>query len=159
MKTCRIAIMAKAPVAGLAKTRLAPVLGEAGAAALAARMLAHAVVQAAAADLGPVTVWATPDTSHPAFSQAQRVLAITRLVNLHVGEGSSDPVAQRLAHRVVVADDQHGHGVVLRFFQDRIGKDHADSVAAPCAPHSQALAYTRVGWLPTPGRVRRTPAR
>ena len=46
MTPCRVAIMAKAPVAGLAKTRLAPVLGEAGAAALAARMLAHAVAEA-----------------------------------------------------------------------------------------------------------------
>lgn len=72
MKPCRIAIMAKAPVAGLAKTRLAPALGEAGAAALAERLLAHAVAQAAAAELGAVTLWATPDVSHPAFTQAQR---------------------------------------------------------------------------------------
>ena len=72
MKPCRIAIMAKAPVAGLAKTRLAPALGDAGAAALAERLLAHAVAQAAAAELGAVTLWATPDASHPAFVQAQR---------------------------------------------------------------------------------------
>ena len=72
MKRCRIAILAKAPIAGLAKTRLAPALGEAGAAALAARLLAHAVAQAAAADLGAVTLWATPDASHPAFVQARQ---------------------------------------------------------------------------------------
>lgn len=72
MKPCRIAILAKAPVAGLAKTRLAPALGEAGAAALAARLLAHAVAQAAAADLGAVTLWATPDASHAAFVQARQ---------------------------------------------------------------------------------------
>ena len=72
MKPCRIAIMAKAPVAGLAKTRLAPALGDAGAAALAERLLAHAVAQAAAAELGAVTLWVTPDASHPAFVQAQR---------------------------------------------------------------------------------------
>ena len=72
MNPCRIAIMAKAPVAGLAKTRLAPALGEAGAAALAARLLAHAVAQAVAAELGTVTLWATPNASHPAFTQAQR---------------------------------------------------------------------------------------
>ena len=77
MKPCRIAIMAKAPVAGLAKTRLAPALGAAGAAALARRLLAHAVAQAAAADLGPVMLWATPDASHPAFTQAQRQHGVT----------------------------------------------------------------------------------
>lgn len=41
----RIIIMAKTPLAGYAKTRLIPALGETGAAALAARMLAHSVQQ------------------------------------------------------------------------------------------------------------------
>jgi uncharacterized protein len=62
-----LAILAKAPVAGLAKTRLAPALGLAGAAALAARLLQHAVAQALAARLGPVTLWVTPDRHHPVF--------------------------------------------------------------------------------------------
>ena len=62
-----IAVLAKAPLAGLAKTRLAPALGLDGAAALAEKMLQHAVAQAVAAALGPVTVWATPDPGHPAF--------------------------------------------------------------------------------------------
>lgn len=61
--------MAKAPVAGLAKTRLAPALGAAGAAALAERLLEHAAAQAAAAGLGGVVVWATPDASHPVFGR------------------------------------------------------------------------------------------
>jgi uncharacterized protein len=68
----RIAVMARAPVAGQAKTRLVPALGAAGAAALATRLLAHAVAQAVRAQLGPVTLWATPDASHPAFVQAQQ---------------------------------------------------------------------------------------
>ena len=66
-----IAIFAKAPVPGLAKTRLAPALGAQGAAALAERLLNHAVAQAVAAGLGPVTVWATPDVTHPAFTRLQ----------------------------------------------------------------------------------------
>jgi rSAM/selenodomain-associated transferase 1 len=64
-----IAVFAKAPQPGLAKTRLAPALGAAGAAALAWRLLDHAVAQAVAAGLGPVTVWAAPDASHPAFTR------------------------------------------------------------------------------------------
>ena len=71
MSRCRIALMAKAPLAGLAKTRLAGALGAQGAAALAQRLLQHAVQQAVQAAVGPVTLWATPDTSHPAFLQAQ----------------------------------------------------------------------------------------
>ena len=65
----RIALMAKAPVAGLAKTRLAPALGAEGAAALAAALLRHAVAQASAAAPGRVTLWAAPDTSHPVFAE------------------------------------------------------------------------------------------
>ena len=72
MTRCQLALMAKAPVAGLAKTRLAPALGAAGAAALADRLLAHAVTQAVAAGVGPVTLWAAPDASHPAFLRAQQ---------------------------------------------------------------------------------------
>jgi uncharacterized protein len=66
-----VAVLAKAPVAGLAKTRLAPALGAEGAAALAARLLHHAVTQALAAGLGPVTLWVAPDASHPAFQRWQ----------------------------------------------------------------------------------------
>lgn len=67
-----IAVLARAPVPGHAKTRLVPALGAAGAARLAERMLEHAVDQAVGAAVGPVTVWATPDAAHPAFGAAQR---------------------------------------------------------------------------------------
>lgn len=73
MPALRIAILAKAPLPGLAKTRLAPLLGAAGAAALAERLLRHAVAQAAAAAPGGVTLWAAPDTTHPVFAQLQQV--------------------------------------------------------------------------------------
>lgn len=86
-----IAILAKAPVAGLAKTRLAPALGAQGAATLAARMLDHAVVQAVAAALGPVTVWATPDTTHPAFVRLQQQHGVALAV-----QGGGD-IGQRMA--------------------------------------------------------------
>jgi rSAM/selenodomain-associated transferase 1 len=63
--TTAVVVFAKAPVPGLAKTRLVPALGEAGAAALAERMLRHALAQAVAADIGPVVLCATPDAPHP----------------------------------------------------------------------------------------------
>lgn len=56
-----VIVLAKAPRAGQAKTRLAPALGEAGAARLAQRMLRHAVHQALAARLGPVDLCVWPD--------------------------------------------------------------------------------------------------
>lgn len=76
--------MAKAPVAGLAKTRLIPALGAEGAAALAARMLSLAVSEALAAGVGPVTLCGAPDVSHPAFT----TLAKDPRLTLHPqGEG------------------------------------------------------------------------
>jgi rSAM/selenodomain-associated transferase 1 len=62
-----VAVVAKAPIAGFAKTRLIPVLGADGAALLQARLTERAVATACAAAVGPVTVWAIPDESHPGF--------------------------------------------------------------------------------------------
>jgi rSAM/selenodomain-associated transferase 1 len=67
-----VIVFAKAPLPGLAKTRLAPALGADGAAALAARMLVHTVGQAVAAGLGPVEICAAPDAGHPLFERLAR---------------------------------------------------------------------------------------
>jgi len=62
-----VAVLAKAPVAGFAKTRLIPVLGADGAARLQEQLIKRAVATACDAATGPVTLWVTPDESHPAF--------------------------------------------------------------------------------------------
>jgi rSAM/selenodomain-associated transferase 1 len=66
-ETVAVAILAKAPLPGLAKTRLVPVLGCEGAAALQARFIERTVATARAAAIGPVTLWAAPDCGHPLF--------------------------------------------------------------------------------------------
>ncbi len=71
-----IAVLAKAPVAGLAKTRLIPALGPDGAAALQARLTEHALETAVAAALGPVTLWCAPDQGHPTFQDLARRLSV-----------------------------------------------------------------------------------
>ncbi|WP_085315346.1 TIGR04282 family arsenosugar biosynthesis glycosyltransferase [Derxia lacustris] len=60
MKPARILLFAKAPLPGLAKTRLIPALGADGAAMLARRLLDHALREAVEADIGPVELCATP---------------------------------------------------------------------------------------------------
>jgi rSAM/selenodomain-associated transferase 1 len=72
-----VAVLAKAPLAGFAKTRLIPVLGAQGAALLQARLIAHAVETAGAAAIGPVTLWATPDESHPVLQAIADECAVT----------------------------------------------------------------------------------
>jgi rSAM/selenodomain-associated transferase 1 len=60
-----IAILAKAPVPGFAKTRLAPVLGADGAANLQARFIERATTTALSAGIGPVTLWVASDRNSP----------------------------------------------------------------------------------------------
>jgi len=62
-----IAILAKAPLPGFAKTRLASVLGMNGAANLQARFIEHTAATAQSAAVGPVTLWVAPDHRHPAL--------------------------------------------------------------------------------------------
>ena len=65
--TVSIAIMAKAPIPGLAKTRLISIIGAHAAAALQERLTERTVTTALTADVGPVTVWCAPDATHDAF--------------------------------------------------------------------------------------------
>ncbi len=63
-------IMAKAPEAGLAKTRLIPALGAEGAARLAARLLRHTVQTAMRTKTFSYReLCVTPHTNHPAFNE------------------------------------------------------------------------------------------
>jgi rSAM/selenodomain-associated transferase 1 len=75
-----IAILAKAPLPGLAKTRLAPVLGADGAASLQARLIERVVTTAQSAAIGPVTLWATPDHHHPVFQTIAALLGVALAV-------------------------------------------------------------------------------
>lgn len=67
----RVAVLAKAPVPGFAKTRLIPEIGPEGAAALQERLIGRALGTALASRLGPVTLWCAPDTAHPCFREAE----------------------------------------------------------------------------------------
>jgi len=72
LRTVQLALLAKAPVAGLAKTRLIPALGPQGAARLQRQLTCRALHAALAADLGTVTLWGAPDAHHRFFRALQR---------------------------------------------------------------------------------------
>ncbi len=76
MTECAIAILAKAPIPGLSKTRLIPHLGAEGAAALQRWLLRRTLETAHAAKLGPVTLWCAPETDHPDFAACQTLGAV-----------------------------------------------------------------------------------
>jgi rSAM/selenodomain-associated transferase 1 len=72
-----VAILAKAPIPGLAKTRLIPTIGAHAAAVLQERLTERTVESALAAAIGPVTLWCAPDPSHPAFRDLVARHAVT----------------------------------------------------------------------------------
>lgn len=67
MKKIRIIVMAKAPVAGFAKTRLIPALGAAGAANVAQRLFKHTIANVTEANLGAARLCVTPEPENPAW--------------------------------------------------------------------------------------------
>jgi rSAM/selenodomain-associated transferase 1 len=88
----RIAVFAKAPVAGAVKTRLVPVLGEEGAARLHMRLLRHALATARETRPALLQLWCSPDASHPFFAEcASRFSA-----ELRVQQGAN--LGERMAH-------------------------------------------------------------
>lgn len=89
---CLVIVMAKAPLPGLAKTRLMSALGAEGAARVAQHLLAHTLQQALAANVGPVRLCCTPDPSHPAWASWARVSGMS----LHA-QGGGD-LGQRMVH-------------------------------------------------------------
>jgi len=71
---CPIAVFAKGPRPGKAKTRLIPLLGPDGAAALQRRLLEHTLHTAQAAALGPIELWCTPDIDDPDLLNASALV-------------------------------------------------------------------------------------
>jgi len=99
---CTVIVMAKAPVAGFVKTRLIPALGAAAAAALAERLLAHAVGEAHAAGIGPVELCCAPDSDHPAFARLAERFPVT-LTRQATGDLGAR-MAQALDRALAVSD-------------------------------------------------------
>src|SRR5947207_424647 len=102
----RIAVFARAPVAGAVKTRLAATLGADGAAALHARLVRHALATAVAADAGPVELWCAPDATHPFFAAC----AAEHGVTLHAQSGGD--LGQRM-HEAFEHAAESGDALVI----------------------------------------------
>lgn len=133
MSGARIIIFAKAPVAGEAKTRLVPALGEEGAARLAHQMLLATVDQALAADLGLPELCTTPATDHAAWDD------LLPAAPLHFTDQGGGDLGERLA-RAATRGLSSGRPVLL------IGADcpaltseHLRAAAAALDDHDAVL--------------------
>lgn len=73
-----IAVFARAPVAGAAKTRLIPAIGALAAARLHRQLVLQTLRTAYAAKIGQVTLWTAPDASHRFFRALMKQGVICR---------------------------------------------------------------------------------
>ena len=92
-----VAVLAKAPVAGLAKTRLIPLLGAAGAARTQRGFALQTLATARAASTGEVRLWCAPDTSNRFFRALVR----------HHGVRAWPQPSGDLGHRMAAAVSHH----------------------------------------------------
>jgi uncharacterized protein len=102
-----IAILTKAPEPGKVKTRLAMMLGVEGAARLHERFVTRTVEAAAAAATGPITIWASPDASHPFFQDLGQRFPLTyqRQAGDDLGERMYVAIAYAKAPVIVIGTD------------------------------------------------------
>jgi uncharacterized protein len=100
----RIAVFAKAPVAGRVKTRLAPLLGDEGAATLHKHFVRRALATAVQSRLGRVELWCAPDESHPFFS------SVASEYGVRLRTQSGRDLGARMNHAFEMA---HAEGEVL----------------------------------------------
>lgn len=132
----RTIIFAKAPMPGFAKTRLAPALGEKGAARLARLLLERTLEIARMADLGPVELRATPGPGHSAW---RSVLLPAGIVMTDQGDGDLGARLSRAAQAAIARRET----VLL------IGADCVDLSAEALSQAAMALATHDAAIYPT----------
>jgi rSAM/selenodomain-associated transferase 1 len=133
-----VAVLAKAPLPGFAKTRLIPALGAEGAALLQARLIEHAVATACVARVGPITLWAAPDETHPLFHAiaARLGVALARQRGGDLGARLAGVFARLFARgfRAAVAIGSDAPTLPPRYLRDAVGillGGEADVVLGP----------------------------
>ena len=123
-----VAILAKAPLPGLAKTRLIPALGREGAALLQARLIARTLATAcAAATTGPVILWAAPEESHFHALAKQFPIKLVRQVGGDLGA------------RVLAALESACPALVIGSDCPALGPHHLQSAAAALRDGADAV--------------------
>jgi hypothetical protein len=118
-----LAIFAKAPIEGFAKTRLVPYLGAKGAAELQRRLIEQTVRVALASNIGPVSLWCTPSCDHEVFS----LLAASDGIALYTQSGADLGARMLDAFEVLT---RHGPAIVIGTDCPVLNKSHLVDCAA-----------------------------
>lgn len=105
-RPARLAIFARAPVPGRAKTRLIPALGPEGAARLHGWLVQRTVEMAAGSACHAVTLWCTPDAEHSLFQCLQARHGVALRVQ-HEGD-----LGARM-HAALQVESKHGPAILI----------------------------------------------
>jgi len=149
-----ILVFAKAPVAGMAKTRLIPLLGAEQAAALQARLLRHALATASAASPSHLELWCAPDAAHPKLIAAAKAHG----ASLHAQYG--DDLGARMANAFTSALQRAAYVVCIGTDCPALTAKHLNDAAAALRKNHDAVfapaedgGYTLVGLSKNEPRV------
>jgi len=126
--TLNLAVFARAPVAGEAKTRLVPVLGAEGAAALQRQLIERTLATACAVPGARATLWVAGDPAHPFIA------AMAARFGVAVAAQAGADLGARMHHAFVAA----GTPLVL------IGTDCPQLTPGDLAAAAAALATHEV---------------
>lgn len=148
----RVAVFAKAPVAGLVKTRLIPLLGAEGAAALHERLVRHAMAIAVAADVGPVELWCAPDERHPFFAGFARAAGVALRVQVGADLG------ERMRHAFDTALSEGAAMVLIGSDCPAMGAIDVRRAVAALATHDVVLVPAEDGGYVLVGAARPVPS-
>jgi len=149
-----ILVFAKAPVAGMAKTRLIPLLGAKQAAALQARLLRHALTTASVAEPARIELWCAPDANHPDLIAAAQAHGAT----LHVQHGVD--LGARMANAFSNALQRMSYVICIGTDCPALTAKHLNDAAAALRKNHDAVfapaedgGYTLVGLSKNEPRV------
>jgi rSAM/selenodomain-associated transferase 1 len=148
----RVAVFSKAPVPGEVKTRLAPLLGADGAAALHSGLVLRALAIANESRVGPVELWCAPHADHPFFQRCAEQFR----VSLHAQEGVD--LGQRM--RATIERGLAAGAAVIVIGSDcpSLGASDIREAAAALATHDIAIAPAEDGGYVLIGASRACPA-
>lgn len=143
-----IAVFARAPQPGTVKTRLIPLLGEEGAAALHARLVKHTLETTRAASFGRVELHCAPDTDDPFFRFCAGHFSVTLQPQVagDLGARMLSAFESALAtHACVLLVGSDCPALTARHLRQakRTLRDGADAVLVPCEDGGYALIGLR----------------
>ena len=140
-----IAILAKAPVPGFAKTRLISVLGAERAALLQAQLIERAADTAAGAKLGEVTLWGAPDQADPLFQKvcARHGFALRRQAEGDLGARMLAAAQAAMGPVLVIGTDCPGLTPILLRSAADILRGGSDVVLLPAEDGGYVLIGVR----------------